>query len=162
LETRGGVVVPTPEQIAQRHAQDLARDTQRLRTALADIELKQPSAARAILSSYYRFITTAPSMTVQADAHFPRTVRQHPADPERCTEGEGNKYILLYFHVGNALLALYDSVVPPVAQVLETRIALLEEIAANGLERYLISGDDRRGYCLVRSRKVEHGVPAAK
>jgi hypothetical protein len=131
----------------------------RLRRALCAISEKRPSVERARLDSFLRFISTSPSILRAKGVDFPYTIRRHPNSPERTMES--SKATILYFHVGNAILAFYDYInatknidLSP-AQVEEfevnagARVQLLECIARIGLDQCRISGDDLIGRSLV-------------
>lgn len=127
----------------------------RLRSTLASIESnpKTHTTARAILSGYYRFIN--PRMTCE---DFPRSLRRHPANPEAGFEG-GNKYLVLYFHVGNALDALYEAHKSANLNLalLEKRVQLLERLATRPVEGWFLIGDERKGFRLDITRSGIEG-----
>lgn len=158
-------VSPTPPSQKGLDAQRATEYGNRLRKSLAIISEKSPSSARALLDAYFLFL--APSRRLQQDQMFPRTVRRHPRSDERSTEF-GNKYLLLYFHVGNAILAYYDSLneagqkdFDAEATILGDRVRLLEEIAREGIDAYALDGDDTKGYALIHKKaKAKDAVPA--
>ena len=115
-----------------------------LRRAIVALSDTLPSHATCVVDQFIRFVT--PAMTRDRGVGFPHTCRQHRLDPERCT-GTG-KYPLLYFHVGNAVLAYYDTLAGE-APVFNTRLALLEEIAVLGMESFTIHGNERIGFTLM-------------
>lgn len=118
------------------------------------------STARAIITGYYRFIS--PKLT---GVDFPRSLRRHPADPECSFEG-GNKYLVLYYHIGNALDALYtayriDDVDEKGATLLtlENRTKLLERLATRTIHQWFLIGDERTGYRLDINKPGEGSTP---
>lgn len=149
----------------------IASHIQRLRAALASLEgnPRTHTSARAILSGYYRFIN--PKMN---KVDFPRSLRPHPGNAEHGTEG-GSKYLVLYFHVGNAIEGMYaaykldleraelhpDNAQGRAAQlpgveeavaILEQRVQLLERLATTTLDKWFLMGDDARGFHMDISR----------
>jgi hypothetical protein len=105
-----------------------------------------------MLDAYFRHIS--PTLRERADTYFPRTVRRHPRNPERTRE-YGSKFLALYFHVGNAILGYYDAVMAvrmnqKIGEELESRIALLEAVAAEGMDKFCLEGTDAGGFFLAR------------
>ena len=125
----------------------------KLKRAIVAISDRLPSHGKCIVDQFLRFVS--PTFVRGYGVEFPHTCRQHPRNAERCRDGSG-KYPLLYFHVGNAILAYYDMLQDKESLVLN-RITLLEEIAVRGLDAFAIIGNDVDGYLLgtiEEARKV--------
>lgn len=178
---RTSVVAPSPApvpeatSVTQRVDTPVGTHVVRLQRALAlvDEAKSTPTAARAVISGYYRFLN--PMMTTE---HLPRSHRPHPANSEHGTES-GNKWVTYYFHLANAAKALQDAYrldreqarvsdnAPPsikasalaafrkALDTLESRTVLLEHLAKIGPAEWALHGDDRTGYHLIS--KEEHG-----
>lgn len=116
----------------------------KLKRAIVAISDRLPSHAKCVVDQFLRHVS--PSFVRAYGVDFPHTCRQHNRNPERCRDGSG-KYPLLYFHVGNAILAYYDSVQGKQSLV-ANRIILLEEIAIRGLDAFAVIGNDVDGYLL--------------
>lgn len=123
----------------------------RLRRAVVQISERQPSHARSVIDQFLKFI--APSMASNGGADFPITCRRTPLDPERSSMDTPGKFPLLYFHIGNAVLGFYDCLAGKPTAVFESRLALLQSIAAYELEDFVPYGDNGAGYRLIN--KVE-------
>lgn len=124
----------------------------RIRRAICAISERQPTYARCVVDQFLRHI--APSMATYRGVDFPATCRRFPGNSERSALS-GNKYTALYFHIGNAILGLYEIVEGRECPTLEDRITLLETIARFGLEQFPVDGDDMTGYTLFRRILVE-------
>jgi hypothetical protein len=126
-----------------------------LRRAIVAISERQGSQLRSTLDQFIRHV--APGM-VNSHSDFPITVRRHNLDRERAdrwlTRDE-----MLCFHVGNAVLAYYDTCrFPPCTHVMtavfDARLALLESIAVLGLDEFVVVGTDSVGYTLKEKGEV--------
>lgn len=136
----------------------------RISTALANLSLGVPTQARCILDGYFRFLGKS---MVHVD--FPRTLRVQPNNPEASAEGAGSKYLLLYFHVGNAVKTYQqlgyslrswagiaitpagETAVKAEFAALEARTAHLEMLARTKLADLHITGSDAQGWRLERA-----------
>jgi len=111
----------------------------------------------------------SPGMAPTRGSEFPRTLKQHPLDHDRSTESSwGN---LICHHVGNTILAYYDSLDAgrPTEHLL-ARVEWLREIALCPTA-FLPYGSVQTGYCLmtlpaIKALEVVHRsmppVPHAK
>jgi len=118
----------------------------RIRRAICAISEKQPTYARCVIDQFLRHI--APSMATYRGADFPVTCRRFAGNPERAAHGV-TRYTALYFHVGSAILGLYEVIDGRECPTLEDRITLLENVAKYGLDQFTVDGDDMTGYTLV-------------
>lgn len=120
----------------------------RIREAIAKIDLVSHTATRAILCGYYQQLNY--KLARFGQQNFPKTVRRHASSDERSTEF--GKPTLLFFHVGNAILGMYAYALghADTKGVLESRIKLLEGIAEEGISAFAIVGDDNVGFTLER------------
>lgn len=117
----------------------------RIRRAVCAISEKSPSHARSVIDQFLKFI--APSMARDGATEFPVTCRRCAPLAENAAYGAG-RWPTLYFHIGNAILGLYDGVRGIHHPGIESRIALLESIAKLGMDSFRVRGDDREGYYL--------------
>lgn len=141
----------------------------RIRRAVCIISEKRPSIERSTIDQFLRFIS--PSMVSANGVGFPRTCRRHPLNDERTREG-GSRALVLYFHIGNAILGFYEylKIEANVARVepevldaqlsealdkLNARIDLLEGIARLGLDASNVIGDAMSGYTLSLPQSAE-------
>lgn len=132
-----------------RRATDYAN---RLRLAVGKISEVSDSSVRAVLDLYFPLIN--PRRVRQGQQFFPRAVHRHARNDER-SAGDGGKINLLFFHVGNAILGIYESVLAagtPMFDVectaLGDKVRLIEHIAMYGLAVMFYVGDDSRGFAL--------------
>jgi hypothetical protein len=115
-----------------------------------------------VLSGYYRMLS--PSMAPTRGSEFPRTLYSHAKNPDRSSKsGWGN---LICFHVGNAILAYYESFLngKPVDHLF-ARVEHLREIAEKP-HRFIPYGSIETGYCLMTYAAIDalerlhRGLPA--
>lgn len=96
------------------------------------------------IDSYQRHIS--PAMAKHNDSMLPTSIRRHVRDADRTAGPTG----IIYFHVGNAIVTYYEYVLGmDVADALERRVALLEQIAAKGSKNFRIIGNDSQGFMLM-------------
>jgi hypothetical protein len=109
------------------------------------------SGLRSLIDRYLRLV--APTFAKSADSNFPRSVNQHPRDPNKSQVGGlGN---LLVFHIGNAILAYYAAVRGENAEHLYARLEHLKEIADVGPMSFVSYGDDANGYMLLTADAIK-------
>ena len=106
------------------------------------------STLRGAIGSLYRFC--APSMKLQS---FPRTLRRHPANPDRSVEfGKSN---LVLHTITNALQSVYEVLKAgkaPAGELVEkaeARVVKLETIVKADPEDWRIEGNDGDGFHLI-------------
>jgi hypothetical protein len=121
----------------------------KLRRAIVAISERQPSHAKCIIDQFLRLIS--PQFARGYGVDFPHTCRRACHSDEKSRES--GKHPLLYFHVGNAVLAYYDMILdrkdkPFEPAVLDARIKLLEEIAIRGFDNFVPWGGPD-GYSLI-------------
>lgn len=116
----------------------------KLRRAIVAISERQGSQLRSTLDQFIRHVS--PGM-LNSHADFPVTVRQHPVDRERAGSWMSRDQMLC-FHIGNAVLGYYDTMRKGAPDTFGERLALLEQIAALGLDEFVVVGTDSVGYTL--------------
>lgn len=124
----------------------------RLRKAISSISVKSPTSVRMILDSYLPRLS--PSLADAGDGGFPVTVRPHPRFPERSTKQA--KYDVLFFYVGNAILAYYAANKVKSDKsigVFDDRVSRIERMASDGVSTLHVEGTDATGYMLQSNFK---------
>lgn len=129
----------------------------RIRRAICQISESQPSFARCVIDQFLPSIS--PAQVRSQGISFPQTCRRHRGNPERSSVASG-VYPMLYFHIGNAILAYYEATIHGECAEMEGRVELLENIARHGLSNYRVEGDDMTGYALIVGPGVAKPVPA--
>lgn len=134
----------------------------RLKRAICAVSDTLPTHSKCIVDQFLRHVS--PTFARSYGSEFPHTCRVHPKDAERCRDGSGN-YPLLYFHVGNAVLAYYDTILGRVQPKMDDRIQLLEDIAVRGFHNFVRHGSDVDGFRLIdtdEARKLREAENAAE
>ena len=160
--------VETPIQCSPIQA-TVASAAMAIRRAICDLcgHRNVDMGLRGLVLGYFKSLS--PKMAPTRGSEFPRTLKQHPLDHDRSTESSwGN---LICHHVGNAILAYYDSLdAGKPTEHLLARVGWLREIAATPKE-FLPYGSVQTGYCLmtlpaIKALEVVHRsmppVPHAK
>jgi hypothetical protein len=138
--------VPKPHpQNAEYRQRELDKIHARLRAAISAISMKSPSWIRAVLDSYLP--CTPPSRAYQGASILPKTVHSNFAHPNRSSCDETHES-LLYFHVGDAILAYHAAVRDSFLNLPTQEIALLERIASQGLDKFKVWGTMLGGFYL--------------
>jgi hypothetical protein len=125
----------------------------RIRDTICAISEKQlVPGGRAVVDNYLKYLSR--SLAYQYGSEFPVTCRRHAKDHERAAYGNG-KLSVLYFHIGNAILGLYDGWKLPLTATwpayIEKRIRLLELIRDLHLDKFTVDGDVSEGFALWNS-----------
>lgn len=127
----------------------------RIRSAVCKISEQVHTSIRAVLDSYVQHIS--PALSLRGDSYFPRAARRHPVNPDFSTSRTAGD--LLFFHVGNAILAYYDAVRGNLSEHLLSRVIHLEEIAAN-VKDFVPYGSDLMGWCLLSKAAAKAATEA--
>lgn len=120
-----------------------------LRDAIIKLEKAAHPTAVPALENYLWAVS--PDFANRGDSHFPHAVRPHRHDPERC--GDQRTYAVLYFTIGNAILSYYDALrgaEQAVTPILKSRVERLQQIATEGLARFLVTGSISHGFHFVK------------
>lgn len=120
------------------------------------------SGLKGLVLGYLRPLS--PRMAHTRGSEFPRTLKQHPINHDRSTESSwGN---LICHHIGNAILAYYDSLdAGEPTEHLLARVEQLKEIAERPKE-FVPYGSVQTGYCLMTLGEIKaletvhRGIPA--
>lgn len=142
--------------------------------AAIDSARSTPSSANAIISGYYRHLSTK-----MLDAAFPRTLRRHPVNADRSSDGQGNKWVLVYFYMGNAIRTWQDighmaralkqlkpgdttgqadqikKTIADALVVLNDRVTQLEMVTLLPFDKLYIVGSDSKGWALSAKPPVK-------
>jgi hypothetical protein len=103
---------------------------------------------RAVVDRYLPSISRQHAS--EGSAALPRTVEQHPVNPERCRRSRLGD--LLCFHIGNTLLAYYAAVASgdtSVDPLLEYRLQFLQKLNECGIRQFVAYGSDSQGWTLM-------------
>lgn len=154
---------PDPNQTPPTIEQEFQR---RLQRAIFGISEKARSSDRHILDAYIKHVS--PQLKHQGESQLPTALRRAVRDHDR--HGTPAFPGILFFHIGNAVVAYYallngeeklpkrtallGETLPAAAfedilDVLERRVLLLEQIAAKGMKAFRILGTDMDGFTLI-------------
>jgi hypothetical protein len=101
------------------------------------------------IDAYQRHVS--PQLANQGDSMLPTSIRRHVRDADRTASPTG----IIYFHVGNAIVTYYEYVRGvDVAEALERRVALLEDLAKRGANNFRIIGSDAEGFMLMHKSEM--------
>lgn len=110
----------------------------------------QSSRVRSLLDRYIP--VAGASMAKFGEDRLPRSVRVHPQHRGRCCDG-ADKVNLLLFHIGLAVLDLYELVGGNKTETLYPNLSRLERISKDP-DSCRIYGDDPGGYMLATAEEI--------
>lgn len=102
------------------------------------------TALRNLIDQYPKHMNM--TMRHNADSEFPISVKVQPFQSERTMHT--NKGSVLMFHIGNAILAMYEAGLAEKLPAYVKRVEFLEHVAAKGYVNFYVAGSAREGHYL--------------